>query len=56
MELLTKFNKIPDYQENIEVHYEDAGALVVCCWEDEEGDAYQLANDALQSGGRLKRR
>ena len=27
--------------------YEDAGALVVSCWEDEEGDASNIGNDAL---------
>jgi len=31
MEQLTEFNKILDDLENIEVHLEDAGALVVCC-------------------------
>jgi len=25
--------------------YEDAGTLVVCCWEDEEGDASHIGND-----------
>jgi hypothetical protein len=43
MEQHTKFNKICDDLENIE----DAGALVVCCWEDEEGDVSHLLNDAL---------
>jgi len=27
--------------------YEDAGAFVVCCWEDEEGDVSHLGSDAL---------
>jgi len=27
--------------------YEDASALVVCCWEDLEGDVYHLGIDAL---------
>jgi len=27
--------------------YEDAGALVVCCWEDEKGDISHLGSDAL---------
>jgi len=27
--------------------YEDAGALVVSCWEDEEGVVSHLGNDAL---------
>ena len=27
--------------------YEDVGALVVSCWEDEEGDVSHLGNDAL---------
>jgi len=27
--------------------YEDAGALMVCCLEDEEGDVSHLVNDAL---------
>jgi hypothetical protein len=27
--------------------YEDVGALVVCCWEDEEGEASHLGIDAL---------
>jgi len=27
--------------------YENAGALVVSCWEDEEGDVSHLVNDAL---------
>jgi len=26
--------------------YEDAGALVVCCFEDEEGDVSHLRSDA----------
>ena len=43
MEQLTEFNKILDNLENIE----DAGPLVVCCWEDEEGDVSHLMNDAL---------
>ena len=47
MEQLMEFNKILDDLENIEVHLEDAGALVVCCWEDEEGDVSHLENDAL---------
>jgi len=47
MEQLTEFNKILDDLENIEVHLEDAGALVVSCWEDEEGDVSHLVNDAL---------
>ena len=33
--------------ENIEVHLEDASALVVwCCLEDEEGDVSYLGSDA----------
>jgi len=43
MEQLTELNKILDDLENIE----DAGALVVCCWEDEEGDVSHLGSDAL---------
>ena len=43
---LTLFNKILDDLEIIEVHLEDAGALVVCCLEDEEGDVSHLENDA----------
>jgi hypothetical protein len=27
--------------------YEDVGALVVSCWEDEEGEVSNLGNDAL---------
>jgi len=27
--------------------YEDAGALVVICWEDEEGEVSHLGMDAL---------
>jgi len=47
MEQLTKFNKNIGDLENIEVHLEDAGALVVwCCLEDEEGDVSHLENDA----------
>ena len=42
MEQLTEFNKILDVLENIE----DAGALVVCCLEDEEGDVSHLGSDA----------
>jgi len=33
MEQLTEFNKIIGDLENIEVHLDDAGALVVCCLE-----------------------
>jgi len=43
MEQLAEFNRILDDLENIE----DGGALVVCCWEDEEGDVSHLGNDAL---------
>jgi len=47
MEQLTEFNKIIGDLENIEVHLEDAGALMVwCCLEDEEGDVSHLENDA----------
>jgi len=47
MEQLTEFNNIIGDLENIEVHLEDAGALVVwCCLEDEEGDVSHLGNDA----------
>ena len=52
MEQLTKFNKMLDDLENIE----DAGALVVSCWENEEGDVSHLGNNAIQSGDRLERR
>jgi len=46
-EQLTEFNKIIADLEKIEVHLEDAGALVVwCCLEDEEGDVSHLENDA----------
>jgi len=41
MEQLTEFEKILDDLENIE----DAGALVVCCWENEEGDVFHLVDD-----------
>jgi len=40
-----EFNKILDDLDNIEVHLEDAGALVMCCLEDEEGDVSHLGND-----------
>jgi len=43
IEQLTEFNQILDDLENIE----DAGALVVCCLEDEEGDVSHLGIDAL---------
>ena len=46
MEQLTEFNRILHDLEIIEVHLEDAGALVVCCLEDEEGDVSHLENDA----------
>ena len=47
MEQLTEFNKIIGDLENIEVHLEDAGALVVWfCLEDEEGDVSHLGSDA----------
>jgi hypothetical protein len=42
MEQLTEFNKILDDLGNMEY----AGALVVCCWENEEGDASRLVNDS----------
>ena len=45
MEQLMEFNKILDDLDNIEVHLEDAGALVMCCLEDEEGDVSHLGND-----------
>jgi len=41
------FNKILDDLENIEVHLEDAGALVVSRWGDEEGDICHFGTDAL---------
>jgi len=47
MEKLTKFSKIHDNLENIEVHLEDAVALVVSCWEYEESDVSHLGSDAL---------
>jgi len=47
MEQLTELNKILDDLENIvSESYEDAGVLVVCCLEDEEGDVSHLGNDA----------
>jgi len=47
MEQLKEFNKIIGDLENIEVHLEDAGALVVwCCLEDEEGDVSHLGSGA----------
>jgi len=47
MEQLVEFNKTLDDLEIIEVHLEDAGALVVwCCLEDEEGDVSHLGSDA----------
>jgi len=46
MEQVVEFNKTLDDLEIIEVHLEDAGALVVCCLEDEEGDVSNLENDA----------
>ena len=47
MENLAEFNKILDDLENIVSEgYEDAGASVVCCLEDEEGDVSHLVNDA----------
>jgi len=47
MEQLVEFNKTLDDLEIIEVHLEDAGALVVwCCLEDEEGDVSHLRSDA----------
>jgi len=36
--------------------YEDVGALVVSCWEDEDGDVSHLVNDALYSSVRMERR
>ena len=36
-----------DSAQVVSEEYADAGALVVCCWEDEEGDVSQLGNDAL---------
>jgi len=47
MEQLVQFNKTLDDLEIIEVHLEDAGALVVWwCLEDEESDVSHLGNDA----------
>jgi len=47
MEQLVEFNKTLDDLEIIEVHLEDAGALVLwCCLEDEEGDVSHLGSDA----------
>jgi len=47
MENLVEFNKTLDDLEIIEVHLENAGALVVwCCLEDEEGDVTHLRSDA----------
>jgi len=47
MEQLVEFNKIIGDLENIKLHLEDAGALVVwCCLEDEEGYVSHLENDA----------
>jgi len=43
MKQLKEFNKILDDLENIE----DAGGLVVCCWENEEGDVSHLGDDTL---------
>jgi len=43
MEKPAEFNIILDDLENIE----DAGALVVCCLEDEEGDVSHLGSDTL---------
>jgi len=42
MEQLAEFNRILDDLENIE----EAGTLVVCCLEDEDGDVSHLGNDA----------
>jgi len=47
MEKLTKFNKIHDNLENIEVHLEDVVALVASCWDYEEDDVSHLRSDAL---------
>jgi len=46
MEQLTELNKILDDLKIIEMHLQDAGFLVVCCLEDEEGDVSHLGNDA----------
>jgi len=47
MEQIEEFNKTLDDLEIIEVHLEDASALVVwCCLEDEEGDVSHLGSDA----------
>ncbi|KEH41917.1 hypothetical protein MTR_1g057430 [Medicago truncatula] len=47
MEKLTEFNKIIDDLDNIKLHLEDAGALMVwCCLEGEECDVSHLENDA----------
>ena len=47
MEQFTEFNKILGNLENIGVHLDDVGALVVCYLEDEKGDVSHLGNDAL---------
>jgi len=48
MEQLAEFNRTLDDLENIVSEgYEDAGVLVVCCLENEEGDVSHLWSDAL---------
>ena len=46
MELLVEFNKIIGDLENIEVRLEDAGALMVWCCLEDEGDVGHLGSDA----------
>jgi hypothetical protein len=44
-----------NFAQIVSKSYEDVGALMVCCWENEECDVSHLGNDALYSSGRLER-